>query len=107
MFYAYTLYDMKAINNTIKKEDIMKPKQTPISQQQWDELESQGIDPASMNFRLKGVRGNKNITHADAEQQEKYAEAESLTREVGTFTHPETGKLMKCGVYCHAVPGQD
>ena len=82
-------------------------KKTPISSEQWDELEAQGINPEDMNFRKKGIRANKNITHATAEQQEKYAEAEVITREIGTFTHPVTGKLMKTGVYCHAVAGQD
>ena len=111
MFYAYTLYDMKAINNTIKKEDKMKPKQTPINQEQWDELLAQGIDPESMNFRLKGVRGNKNITHADAEQQEKYAEAEvcvfpSLMETQGLVA-PEAMAMEKTVVFTSLGPGPE
>jgi len=108
MFYVYTGAMETKHKTTKQKESKMTlTKKTPISSEQWDELEAQGINPEDMNFRLKGVRANKNITHATAEQQEKYAEAEVITKEIGTFTHPVTGKLMKTGVYCHAVAGQD
>jgi len=108
MFYVYTGAMETKHKTTKQKESKMTlTKKTPISSEQWDELEAQGINPEDMNFRKKGIRANKNITHATAEQQVLYAEAEGLTRDIGTFTHPETGKLMKTGVYCHAVAGQD
>ena len=94
-------------NKTDKEPKMATDKKTPINQTQWDELVEQGINPEDMNFRLKGIRANKNITHASAENQLKYGTAEGLCKEIGTFTHPDTGKLMKAGVYCHAVAGQE
>tara|TARA_R100000306_G_C4327764_1_gene118589 strand:+ start:111 stop:416 length:306 start_codon:yes stop_codon:yes gene_type:complete len=84
----------------------MPDKKTPISQEQWDEMESHGLNPEEMNFRIKGKSLNKNITRAPEETQETYGECEEKLGECDTWMDEETGYEMEVGIYAHRVAGQ-
>ena len=77
-------------------------KKTPITQENWETLEANGLNPEDMGFRIKGTRGVTNITHAPESTQESYKLMQETARSCERFTHE--GVEYEVGVYCHKVP---
>ena len=89
----------------------MKSKLTPITQTQWDTMESKGLEPKELGFRVKGERGNNNIESASPEIKKPFKELKSkvdaIPEEICKDKNSKNyGHVMKAGMYYHKVSGQ-
>ena len=89
----------------------MKSKLTAITQTQWDKMESKGLDPKELGFRVKGERGNNNIESASPEIRKPFkehkAKIDAIPEEICKDKNSKNyGFNMKAGVYYHKVSGQ-
>tara|TARA_R100000988_G_C3989026_1_gene161533 strand:- start:669 stop:1109 length:441 start_codon:yes stop_codon:yes gene_type:complete len=103
----------KQITKKEKEFTMGRPskKLTPITQAQWDKMESKGLDPKELGFRVKGERGNNNIESASPEIRKPFKElkskVDSIPEEICKDKNSKNyGHVMKAGMYYHKVSGQ-
>jgi hypothetical protein len=100
------------MNKSTEAEKKPVAKKEPISQDKWDKLVENGIDPAELGFRLKGESGYKNIDSCTDEKiVADYKKGKELVDGTDTWVNKDKnsknyGYVMEQGAYCHKVAGQ-